>query len=148
MSRSGYNDDWDFDSWSYIRACGALASAKRGRRGQLFFLELLAALDALPEQRLIANELEVQDGAVCAIGAVGKRRGVDMSKLDPEDAETVAGTFGIAECLARDIVYMNDEHGPDKETPEQRFQRMRQWVVNQIKDFDTPSVTSEISESK
>lgn len=148
MSRSGYDTDgWDFDEWAYIRAAGARASAIRGKRGQLFFLELIAALDALPEPKLIADELEVQDGAVCAIGAVGKRRGLDMSKLDPEDAEIVAGAFGIAECLARDVVYENDEAGPRAETPEQRFQRMRDWAISNLRDIDPASLTSRHAEA-
>lgn len=132
MSRSGYSDDSD-DNWSFICWRGAVESAIRGKRGQAFLRELLAALDALPERKLIANELEVSDGAVCAIGAVGKARGVDMSKIDPEDMERVAGKFGIADALAKEIVWMNDEAGHWKETPEQRFERVRKWVACKIK---------------
>jgi hypothetical protein len=68
MSRSGYSDDCD--QWDMIRWRGAVASSIRGARGQAFLKEMLAALDALPEPKLIAEELE-SDGAVCAIGAVG-----------------------------------------------------------------------------
>jgi len=130
MSRSGYSEDWD-DQWATIRYRGAVESSIRGRRGQAFLKEMLAALDALPEKRLIADELQHGE-AVCAIGAVGKARGVSMEKLDPEDAERVAVKFNIATALAREIVYMNDE-GSYGETPEQRFQRMRMWIANQIK---------------
>ncbi len=126
MSRSGYWDDCD-DWWAHIRWRGAIASAIRGRRGQAFLGEMLQALDSLPEHKLIANELEA-GGAVCAIGAVGKARGIDMSKLDPEDSQTVAGTFGISGALAREIVWLNDEWSP-RETPESRFARMRAWVA-------------------
>jgi hypothetical protein len=152
MSRSGYSDD--VDGWDLIRWRGQVASAIKGKRGQLFLLEMLAALDALPIKRLVANELATPDlipcshwglfeaESVCAIGAVGKRRGVDMSKLDPDDYNTVAGTFNIAEQLAQEIVCMNDECGGWRETPEARFTRMRNWVVSQIRDIDTSSMTS------
>lgn len=130
MSRSGYSDDCD--GWALIRWRGVVASAIRGKRGQAFLTEMLAAMDALPEKQLVAWELEAH-GQVCAIGSVGLARGVDMSKLDPEDSATVAGAFGIAEPLAQEIVWMNDEAGPWKETPEQRFARMRQWIASNIR---------------
>ena len=111
-----------------------MASAFRGRRGQAFLKEMLAALDALPEKKLIAGELiEPDTGEVCAIGAVGKARGIDMLGIDPEDAEKVSGTFGIAEAMARELVFENDdEWRSNTETPEARFARMRQWIASQI----------------
>jgi hypothetical protein len=134
MSRSGYNDyDGDGDNWSMIMYRGAVTSAFRGKRGQAFLKEMLAAMDALPEKKLVAHELEEEDGAVCAIGTVGTARGVDMSKIDPDDAPSVSGAFNIAEAMAREIVYVNDEDGPSKETPEERFIRMRAWIAQRIK---------------
>lgn len=130
MSRSGYWDDCDND-WYAIMYRGAVKSAFCGKRGQLFLLEMLAALDALPVPMLIAGDLE-SDGAVCAIGAVGKARGIDMADLDPEDAETIASTFGIATAMAREIVYDNDEWSRH-ESPIARFVRMRAWVQSQIR---------------
>lgn len=141
MSRSGYNHSWDFDTWHLIRYRGAVASAMRGKRGQQFLHDLLNAMAALPEPKLVANELETEEGAVCAIGALGRARGVDMKKLDPEDIETVAGVFNIADCLAREVVYMNDEGSYD-ETPEQRFSRMRAWVEHELFDSRTPQESS------
>jgi hypothetical protein len=132
MSRSGYTDDWDGENWQYICGRGAVVSAFRGKRGQAFLREMLAALDAMPEKKLIAHDLEV-DGAVCALGAVGKVRGLDMSKLDPEDPETVSGAFGIATSMAREIVYENDEAGSVRETPEERFVRIRAWIAKEIR---------------
>lgn len=129
MSRSDYTEDWD-DQWALIRWRGAVKSAIRGKRGQAFLGEMLAALDALPEPKLVASELEA-NGQVCAIGAVGKQRGIDMSKLDPEDYERVAWTFGISDALAREIAYENDELSWG--TDEQRFARMRSWVANRIR---------------
>lgn len=133
MSRSGYTEDMD-DQWAHIMWRGAVKSAIKGKRGQAFLKEMLVALDGVADGKLIAHELVQQDGAVCAIGAVGKARGLDMSKLDPEDRETVAGTFGISPALAAEIVYMNDEWAPywKDEAPEARFARMREWVANQI----------------
>lgn len=129
MSRSQYCDD--SDNWQLIKWRGMVCSATRGRRGQQFLKDLLAALDAMPDKSLIANELE-EDGGVCAIGSLGKARGVDMSKLDPEEPEAVAAAFDIATCLAQEVVYMNDEVNWH-ETPGQRWERMRAWVVKQIK---------------
>lgn len=134
MSRSGYSDDCD--NWQMIKWRGAVASAIRGARGQAFLREMLCALDALPQKRLIAGELEHRGETceVCAIGAVGRARGTDMSRLDPEDRETVAATFGIAYALAAEIAYNNDDGVGYwvEETPEARFARMRTWVWSMI----------------
>ena len=96
---------------------------------------MLAAMDALPEQKLITHDLEAE-GQVCAIGAVGRARGVNMSEIDPEDYEKVAATFGIATPMAQEIVYMNDEAFDSYwcKTPEERFEKMRAWIVAQIRD--------------
>jgi hypothetical protein len=95
---------------------------------------MLSALDCLPVKELIAGDL--QDGeSVCAIGAVGRARGLDMTKLDPEDAETIAVTFGIAKAMARELVFENDdEFGLKSETPAERYQRMRKWIESQIRE--------------
>jgi hypothetical protein len=138
MSRSGYSDDCD-DQWEFIMWRGAVKRAMSGARGQAFLKEMLAALDALPEKKLIAHELEA-DGAVCAIGAVGKSRGVDMASVDPENSDKVASTFGIARAMACEIAYMNDE-GTGRETPEARYERMREWIKSEIRDASTPEVT-------
>lgn len=147
MGRSGYNDD--LDQWDLIRYRGAVKSAIRGRRGQTFLKEMLAAMDAMPAKRLVRNELETSDlipcshwgmfetTSVCAIGALGKARGVDMSELDPDDIETVAGKFGIADALAREVVYINDDWFY-RDTPEQRFEKMRAWIVNEIRPEPQP----------
>ena len=127
MSRSGYHED--DDGMLALYRC-AVRAATKGRRGQALLTELAAAMDAMPNKRLIKEEL-VHDGDVCALGVVGQARGLDMSALDPHDIETVAGKFNIADCLAREIVYTNDEHWKP-ETPEERWQRMRKWVEAQL----------------
>lgn len=144
MSRSGYTDDCEnVAMWR-----GMVASATRGKRGQKFFRDLLAALDAMPQKRLITHELE-KDGEVCAIGSLGVNRGVNMAELDPEEPDEVAAAFDIATCLAQEVVYMNDEYydrtlTDDKKgyrdyTPEERWQKMREWVVKQIRTPDSAS---------
>lgn len=136
MSRSGYMDDCE--AWDLIRYRGAVTSAIRGARGQAFLKEMLQALDSLPERKLVAGELE-EHGSVCAIGAVGRARGIDMTKLDPDESERVATAFGIADSLAREVVYMNDEGSYRSETPEMRFDRMRKWVVDHINKTAAPN---------
>lgn len=128
MSRSGYDDCCD--GWQLIRWRGAVASAIKGKRGQEFLYEMLQALAALPERKLIAGELE-EDGAVCALGAVGKARGLDMSGLDPYDRETVAAFFGIPHALACEIMWENDDLRG--QSPEARFMSMRWWIERNLR---------------
>lgn len=129
MSRSGYVDDFD-DPRSLTMWRGQVASAIRGKRGQAFLRELQQALDAMPTKRLIAHELK-QDGEVCALGSVGIRRGVDLGALDPDDYDKLAEVFGIAHQLVREIEWLNDEWwGSD--SPEQRWQRVRDWCDSNI----------------
>lgn len=135
MSRSGYDeyDDSDNANWNMIKWRGMVASATRGKRGQALFKDILIGLNGMSVKQLIKGDLVAADGAVCALGAAGKLRRIDMYDLDPEDSESVAGKFDIADCLAREVVYENDD-GEWRETPEQRFERMRKWVRSQIKD--------------
>ena len=130
MSRSGYSEDCD--GWALVRWRGAVKSAIRGQRGQAFLRELLAALDAIPDKRLIAEELVDAQGAVCALGSVGKMRGMDMSGIDYEEPECVAQAFGIPRALAAEIEFENDEDFCYKEAPEARWHRMRKWVESLI----------------
>jgi hypothetical protein len=134
MSRSCYTD---CDDSGYPMALwrGAVASSIRGKRGQALLKELVASLDAIPNKRLIAHEL-VKDGECCALGAVAMARGQDVSWVDPEAYEVVAKQFNIAEPLAREIEYENDEgfwSGIETETPEHRWARMRAWAVENIR---------------
>jgi hypothetical protein len=132
MSRSGYYEDCCDETWSTIRWRGAVVAAIRGKRGQKLLRDLRDALEAMPEKRLIAKKLEA-DGEVCALGALGRARGIDMQTLDPEDSEHVAATFGVADALAREIVHINDdEWGPC--SPEERWEWTHRWVCRQIKD--------------
>lgn len=127
MGRSGYSDDCEW--WDLIRWRGAVASSIRGKRGQAFLREMIVALDALPQKRLTENALE-HDGEVCAIGAVGLKRGINMEGIDATDRESVAEAFGISSALAAEIAYENDEYWRD--TPENRWQRMRKWAESHL----------------
>ncbi len=130
MRRSGYNDDYEDNSLWLWR--GAVAQAIRGKRGQQFLRDLVAALDAIPSKRLIANELE--DGAeVCALGSVGKMRGISMTEVDPYDRDEMSRLFGIAPAMAAEIMYENDEGNFGSETPEARWERVRRWATENIK---------------
>jgi hypothetical protein len=130
MGRSNYSDD--LDQWELIRWRGAVASAIRGSRGQRFLRDMKTALEAMPVKRLIAHELETFEGEVCALGAVGKARGIDMRDLDPGEADEIASTFVVSQALVREISHLNDEWGDP--TPEERYSRMLAWVSQQIQD--------------
>lgn len=162
MSRAGYSDDAD-DVLAFGRWRAQLASAIRGKRGQRFFRDLVAALDAMPKKELIAGELKSSDGCVCALGALGSAHGVDLSELDTEDYESLGATFDIATQLARETMYQNDEivdcfkyvefpicgpvrpHWPDfgkttkeisapnPENGKKRWKHVREWAVSNIR---------------
>ena len=128
MSRSGYSDECD--GLNLYRANVARAIA--GRRGQKMLRELLLALDEMPVKELIAHDLE-NCGQVCALGALGVRRKLDMTELDPGEPDDVAAAFKIARPLACETVYENDESGPHNETPPERWIRMRAWVAAMVR---------------
>lgn len=108
MSRSGYVDDYDEDGTGGLWR-GAVMRAIRGKRGQGALREIAAALDAMPVKELAAESLVTEGGEFCTLGALGNARGLDMSRIDPDDWEAVAAAFGIAPSLVREIVYWNDE---------------------------------------
>ncbi len=132
MSRSGYHD-CDGDQWSLIRWRGAVSSAINGKRGQAFLKELLQALDEMPVKELYSGELE-KDGRYCALGVLGKKRGLDLAEIDAHDSYTVAGKFNIADALAREIVWVNDDEDYSNRPmgPHERYEYVRRWVISQI----------------
>lgn len=144
MSRSGYIDDLDQSELAMWR--GMVASSIRGKRGQALLKELKRALLALPEKKLCADVFAA-DGQVCALGSVELRRklkgGTDrataMKEIEaewPNYSEGIHGKasedFNIAECLAQEIMYINDEWGPYQCTPEQRYETVLKWVKDNI----------------
>jgi hypothetical protein len=124
--------------------------------------ELLQALDALPDKWLASDSLVTADGEYCTLGALGRARGIDLTAIDPDDREAVAKAFGIAEALAAEIMFENDEGGvghendrigfnyevtgpmrpwerhtqlrwkPNPKVGYQRWSRMRAWAVANI----------------
>ncbi|MCB1626493.1 MAG: hypothetical protein KDI48_02125 [Xanthomonadales bacterium] len=152
MSRSGYVYDWD-DHWGMIRWRGAVAQAVRGRRGQQLLRDLAAALDAMPEKRLIANDLVDANGCHCALGVLGETRQMDLAALEPEDTQQVANAFGVADALIREIVYINDEgqfrwdgerylDANDPLVCERRWKEVRDWVQQRIEGADAQAVAA------
>lgn len=133
MSRSGYSDDCGGRELNLWR--GAVNAAIKGKRGQVFLREALAALDAIPDKRLITDSLhEPSSGCFCTLGAVGAARGMDLSPLEYSEREGIAKAFGISEALAAEIMFENDSDFDfwKKTTPEQRWERMRAWVSKKI----------------
>lgn len=135
MSRSGYSDD--IENWSLIRWRGAVTSSLRGKRGQAFLAEALSALDALTEPALIPNSLEIS-GSFCLLGAVGNARGTPLNSVDNDDHHSVAHLFDVPHALACEIMWENDEGSYGNETPRARFERMRRWIVRNLRG-DLPS---------
>lgn len=142
MSRSGYSDDLDVLALGRWRA--QVKSATNGKRGQAFFVELLAALDAMPDKRLISSRLKDDAGCMCTLGVIGDKRGIDLKELEnkaldknyswlPMDHEVLGDAFGVAKQLAAEVMHMNDEGCWRSEEPEQKWDRMRRWVAEQIK---------------
>ncbi len=142
MSRHGFTDDGDYDEGAELafgRWRAQVSSALRGKRGQQFLRDLVAGLDALPEKRLITNSLETAGGEVCALGAVRRFRNIELPKVGPEiedddwedsDWATLGNAFDIAEQLAREVMYENDE--VYVANPEERWRKMRAWAVKRI----------------
>lgn len=132
MSRSGYSEDLDDFERNLYR--GTVARAIRGQRGQRFFRDLVAALDAMPEKRLVAAAFKTP-GGVCALGCLMRARELDVPEGYDVEAELAAEPLDIARVLAKETTYLNDECGPQSETPEARWSRMRQWAVRHIREL-------------
>lgn len=130
MSRSGYREDCEY--LALYR--GTVERIIGGRKGQAFLRELAAALDAMPVKELIAEELINAQGQCCTLGAVAVARSLDVQRLDYEDPPSVGKALGIAWQLAAEIAYENDEALRRRESPPERWVRMRQWVGENIRE--------------
>lgn len=131
MSRSGYGCYSEYGNQINLYR-GRVTRAIRGKRGQKFLVELALAMDAMPEKKLIRNELIAENGEMCTIGVICKTRGIDVKGVEVDDSEQVADLVGIAQSMASEIEYENDECGRLKETSDDRWIRMRKWVDRQI----------------
>ena len=133
MSRSGYSDDCDDNRLNLWR--GAVNAGIKGKRGQAFLRETLAAFDAMPDKRLITNSLiEPATGQFCTLGVIVAARDIDLAPLKDADPHDIANALGISRALAAEIMFENDdEYGFHfSDSPEQRWVRMRQWVASHI----------------
>lgn len=110
---------------------GIIASASRGKRGQAFFRSLVAALDAMPTKELVEGELQTDEGSVCALGCLGKHKGVDLATIDTEDWHSLGDLFDIAPQLAQEVMFVNDEQFRVS-GPEARCRIVRDWAARQI----------------
>lgn len=146
MSRSGYTDDCEnLAMWR-----GQVASAIRGKRGQQFFRDFIAALDALPEKKLIADDIADESGCVCSLGALAKARGLDLDSIDPYAYTELGATFNIARQLAQEVMFENDQGDGwrGRETPERRWERMRAWAIEQVRVTPEEAAAIELPESE
>jgi hypothetical protein len=139
--RISYSDEEDYPGQFGLWQGNCTRSIK-SKAGQAALRELEQALLAMPEKRLIANELEDADGEVCAIGALAKYRGV-TPKTDPEEMELVGVELGMPKLVAWKVVCLNDveidfyydrkEERCVSYTPEERYERVlaqvRAWLT-------------------
>lgn len=106
MSRSGYSDDGEY--LNLYRA--SVERAISGKRGQKLLSELAQALDEMPVKALIPDSFTQADGEFCALGVLGKKRGVDLSQFGEwSDPEEVGKVFGISRSMAAEVMFINDE---------------------------------------
>ena len=134
MTRSGYSDDLDWLELGRWR--GRVMSALRGRRGQALLRDIAKAMDAMPERVLGAGGLKTPAGDFCTLGCAMAHRGLDVPVEEDEsdfDVDWTAGQLDIAECLAMEVTYINDECGFFNETGEQRWRRVRKWVAENLR---------------
>ena len=121
MSRHGLYemDDWSVEEiLQHGRYRGRVASALRGKRGQAFLRNLIAALEAMPidKRELAADSFVASDGCMCALSATLNHKGLpqpdDIDFDDCDDIDTAidhaAHYLNIAEVLAREVIWEND----------------------------------------
>ena len=146
--RIAISEDEDFNNQVAFWEANLERSLK-GHKGQAALRELEAALLALPIKRLIANELENEQGEVCAVGALAKFKGkenpmlgdsfgdFDELSVNEDDIERVtvqlAQDLGLPRMVAQAVVYENDDDWPAFMTPEQRYNKILRWVRSQLR---------------
>lgn len=86
----------------------------------------------MPEKRLVRGELEDKEGSVCALGCLGKAKGVALDPHDTYEWDKLGEVFNIAPQLAQETMYINDEWARYG-TPEDRWDEVRAWAVDQIR---------------
>ena len=162
------SEEEDFQNQAFLWEANLERSLK-GRKGQAALRELEAALLALPDKRLIANETVSTDGAVCAIAALARHRGYqgDMAlpkrpnwdddndddspywdEFEYEEAVesamlNIATDLGVPPMVAKAIIYKNDDDYV--KTPEARYQKMLRWTQRYIQRENDRGITTEES---
>ncbi|MEY2151152.1 hypothetical protein AB7849_09555 [Rhodanobacter sp. 115] len=99
-------------------------------------------------KRLSAGSFKHDNGCYCTLGVLGAARGIDMAGFDDSDyldTTEVGEAFGIAEAMAREIMFLNDEayswecrQAADPDA--RRWELMREWVGNHIKGTQSSTV--------
>ena len=110
-----------------------LAAAIRSKRGQTLLRDLLAALDAMPDKKLIAGDFVRPNGSCCALGVLGLARGIDPEYLAAlgDDYDRASKSFGASISLIRHIQDEND-HRLKNATQDQRWAHVRGWAASKI----------------
>jgi len=132
MSRINITYDEDYPGQFELWQANCRRSLQ-GKTGQKELRALRDALLALPDKRLIHGSLVDEDGEVCAVGAYARHKGLDLQKFDPEDnTDDVGIEAGMPTLVAWKVVEMNDDYLSRHLTPEQRYEKMLEWVNGQI----------------
>lgn len=86
-----------------------------------FFLELIAALDCVPDKRLHAGSYSNSNGDVCAIGALFLFRGIY-----PVFCDEISKKLIISRDIIDQIFYVNDRCCYN--SAEERWKAVRSWA--------------------
>lgn len=137
--------DFDGETYPYGLWLGMVKRATYGKPGQAMLRKLEAALLALPDKRLVAEEF-AEHGEVCAVGALylseeiarGRDRTTVLEEMertsgrgDPFDTIWAAESIGMTQTLAWDVGAANDSEFKNL-TPEQRYDAMLAWVRDRL----------------
>jgi len=117
----------------------------RGKKGQRNLHDFIAALDAMPEKRLI-RDAEVEKlydeekdeyvvVGVCAVACFAAAKGGDARYFGEEDDSDIFSTaelgksYGLSWTMAWEMARANDGTFAGL-TPQERWQAMRDWAVS------------------
>ena len=168
MSRFDSYDDNDGESYPAHWWQNDLRRALTSKRGQRILRDIEAALLALPEHKLIADQIiDVVDWdengdpvetprffGVCAVGAYAVHRkmveGTPWNEavlelgeeypveVDCFETQQLGQSLGLARTVAWQLAYLNDERFASC-TPEERHAGVLYWVRGQIKPVEVTS---------
>ena len=137
MSRTWEGESDNPLDWGRYEA--AKRSTLRGKRGQVFLRELVAALDALPQPELSEGALgDRRTGCVCALGAVALAQGESFADLAQDDGnwspDEAAEWYSISPTLANEIISANDgwRDGNTVDVRRSRWRHVRAWAVRHL----------------